>query len=546
MVVALQKFVGANTVKGAKLLPDGIGVNAENLDPMADDFRGIRQATDVHTLSEFGATQQHALYRMGRETASDTQYWLANTDTNFDFARSMLASDPKERTYGTGAVFGYPAYTDTDFLVTPPYPSTVSSRRGYKLGVPAPADGMTASLLVAGTGADETRVYVATFVRANGDESAPSSTVTLVVKGGSTVTLGSLPAVVSLDPGIDRRRIYVSTGGDFQEVIEIASGLTSTTDDGVTRGAVLQTGGSTQKPAWLEPPDDLMGLIELWGGMHGAFDGKSYRTCVPYYPHAWPAEYIRIVPDKIIGTAKWGMNWFLATSGQPRVAMGSSPLAMLDTPIPFRQACVSKRSVKGVGHGVVWASNAGLCYHGQKGTFVMTEHLLTRAQWRALSPDTIIGAVWGQWYFGFYNNGTRRGFMINTVEPRAIIWLPDTVVYAVFEDMVSDALYLLTTSNHILKWDYSTGTLATATFKSKVFRHPEATNPGCARIIATTYPVTFSLWADGTLIVNAQSVADDNPIRLPSGYVAEEFQVQISGTGPVEAVYVAEEIADLP
>lgn len=76
-------------------------------------------------------TQQHAIYRMGRETASDTQYWLASA-IDVDYARSLLASDPTERIYGTGGAFGKPAYTDNTFLGTPPYPNN-----GYWTGIPA-------------------------------------------------------------------------------------------------------------------------------------------------------------------------------------------------------------------------------------------------------------------------------------------------------------------------------------------------------------------------------------------------------------------------
>jgi hypothetical protein len=52
---------------------------------------------------------------------------------------------------------------------------------------------------------------------------------------------------------------------------------------------------------------------------------------------------------------------------------------MVDRPIPgFKQACVSKKSVKSVGHGVCWASNDGLAYFGQAGPKVLTDGILTK------------------------------------------------------------------------------------------------------------------------------------------------------------------------
>jgi hypothetical protein len=539
LVVDLRRFLAANGNLNPKLLGEGIGVNAVNLDVSQGDFRGLRSASSAHTLTGYGS-QQISLYRMGRDTPSDTQYWLAfNTDA--DFARSMLANDPTERTYYTG-VGGKPRYTDNTFLGTAPYPTG-----SVELGVPAPSGGIAAALNTAGPGATETRVYTDTFVRANGDESAPNTTPSSIsVTGGSTVNLNSLAAVPSGNHGITLRRIYVSTsGGPFQQCVEQAAGTTSALDSGA-RGPVLQTGGSTTKPAWLTPPDDLKGITELWSGMHGAFEDKAYRVCVPFSPHAWPVEYRRAVPDKIVGTAKWGQQWLIATTGLPRVVTGTTPGGMGDTPIYFRQACVSKRSVRSVGHGVCWASNSGLCYHGQRGTAIITERILTKAQWRALNPASIIGANWGDWYIGFYSEGAEGaegGFMINTTQPDGVIWLTQ-VAAGVFEDSISESLYLLTTGNVIRKWD--AGTVQSATFRSKVFRHPSPSCPSAARVVASTYPVTFSMWADGSLKVNAKTVTNDDVFRLPGGYMAEEFQVEVSGTGPLEAVFVGEEVVDLP
>ena len=56
----------------------------------------------------------------------------------------------------------------------------------------------------------------------------------------------------------------------------------------------------------------------------------------------------------------------------------------------------------------------------------------------------------------------------------------------------------------------------------------------------------FSLWADDEIITYQMEVFDDEPVRLPGGYVARTFQAQVNAKGPVEGVFVAEEFADLP
>jgi hypothetical protein len=539
LLIDLRLMVASNLARNPKLLPDGVGVDAQNLDPSEGDFRGMRAASTVHTIGGLGS-QQISAYRLGRDAPSDTAYWITSSN-DVDVVRSLLASDPAERTYYTGE--GRPKYTTNATLGSAPY--TFTSVGPVDLGVPYPPTGFSVAVAVAGTGPDETRVYTDTFKRSTGDESGPNTTsATIVVPGGSTVDITSLSAVPSGSHGISTRSIYVSTSGsDFRECVNQTAATTTATDDGVTRGAILQTGGSTSKPAWLPPDDSLIGIIELWNGMHGAFLGKAIYTCVPYFPHAWPVEHRRALPDTIVGTATFGENWVIVTTGKPRVANASAPLGMTPRPINLRQGGVSKRSVKGVGHGVCWASNDGLCYYGENGAKVLTKDLLTKAQWRALVPSTIIGASWGGWYIGFYNDGTRKGFMIDPANPVGIIWLTQGA-YGVFEDSVSETLFLLDTGNTIKKWD--SGSVGSATFKSKVYRHPGGMNPGAARIVATTYPVLFSLWADGVLKVNAQSIANDEPFRIPGGYWAEEFQVQVSGTGPLEGVFVGSEIADLP
>lgn len=536
LLVADELFLGANTAINPKKLGKGLGVNASNLDTSQGDFRGRRAASTVHTLTGYSGVQQHSIYRHGRGVVSDTQYWFAYA-SDVDFARSLLASDPLERTYGTGGVFTEPVYTDSTFITSAPY-----GQDGYALGIPKPGDGMTATLNTAGSGTNETRTYVMTFLRYNDDESEPGSEVTIICPKGSTVDLSGFPADPAAFVGADRRRIYVSTGGDYRLCAEDVLATATLTDTG-TRGAILQTGGSTAKPAWVVPPAAGYGLIELWNGMHGMLNGKQYLACVPYNPHAWPVQYRRQVPDTIVGSAKFGQSWVMATTGIPRVVEGRAPEGMQDRPINYSQACVSKRSVVGVGHGVCWAGPTGLAYYGQHGTRNLTENILTEAQWRALVPSTIIGAHWGRWYIGFYDDGTRKGFMIDTIDPTGLVWITQGA-YAVFSDPFQGLLYILDSGNAIKKWD--AGSVASATFKSRTYRYERAVNPGVARIVATTYPVTFSMWADGALKVNAVTVSNDDIFRLPGGFTCEELQHQVVGTGPIEGVFIGERTGDIP
>lgn len=537
LILALDRFLAGNDQLNPKTLGGGIGVSATNLETRRADMRGIKGLSTVATVSGIGG-QVKSIYRWGRDTLSDANYWVGST-LELDFARSMLASDPTERTYVTGG--GQPPrYFDSTGMGSAPYPSAFTA-----LGVPPPFGAMTLALSTAGTGPDETRVYLDTFVRTNGDESAPNaSPASITVKGGSTVTISNLAAVPSGSHGISTRRIYVFTGsGAFLRCVDQAASTTTATDTG-TRGLSLTTGGKDDVDpgsAWTTPPDELHGLLPLWNGMMLGGVGKAIRICYPYKPHAWPIKYEYALPDAFVGAATWGQSVLIATTGYPRVASGSAPGGMNPVPIFLAQAaCVSKRSIKGVGHGVCWASNVGLCYHGQRGTGIITENLISEATWQSLNPATIIGGNWGRYYIGIYS--ATKAFMIDTTAPNGVIWL-DIGGNGVFEDSISGNLYIVGEGNTVGK--FAAGTGLTATFKSGVIRTKEYLTAARGRVDATTYPVQFKLWADGVLVHDA-AITSKEVFTITNHRRATLWQVELSGSGPIEAVSVATDGEELP
>ena len=87
---------------------------------------------------------------------------------------------------------------------------------------------------------------------------------------------------------------------------------------------------------------------------------------------------------------------------------------------------------------------------------------------------------------------------------------------------------------------------STQSFTTGIERVRDLTTPGVAQVIASTYPVTFSLYGDGNLI-HTRTVSNSLPFRLPANYGgANEFYERLSGVGPIEASLLAEEMDDLP
>jgi hypothetical protein len=279
----------------------------------------------------------------------------------------------------------------------------------------------------------------------------------------------------------------------------------------------------------------------MWNGMMSGISGNSVRICEPYTPYAWPATYEIIPPDsKPVGLGVFGQTLLVLTTGRPLIVQGSTPDGMDQQPLEMSQGCVAARSVVSMGSGVAWASEDGLCWYGAGGARVITNGVMLREDWQALAPSTIIGKMYEGLYLGSYNDGSgRKGFII---DPNGGgIYFLDVGYEAMYFDSLKDQLYVLNGSN-IGKWD--AGTSMTYRSRSKPFRQGSPINFAAAVVAANAYPVTFRLYADGVL-KHTQTVADRNPFRLPSGYRAFEFQVEIEGTNPVQDVAIATSVEEL-
>ncbi len=542
-VIRYGGFAGENRAINPVMLPDTVGVVSRNQKPGRGDLRAWKSPL---TVAPSTAGRQ-TIYRMGRDVDDEAQYWLSWTSV-VNVVRGFDANDTTEQTFYTGD--GAPKFTNNVIgLATAPYPTT-----SRPMGIPAPAAAPT----VAGTNSGATSpvieyyYYVYTYVNSAGWESAPSPVSALVTRDnlGSTAISG-FSAAPSGNYDIATIRIYrtqgSSTGTDFYFLREITLATSSTTDDNRTLGENLATnlwfpapgiptGGLT---SITEPT--LTNLTALWNGMMSGISGNSVRICEPYTPYAWPATYEIIPPDsKPVAQGVFGQSLLILTTGRPLLVQGSTPDGMDQRPLEIQQACVSARSVVSMGNGVAWASEDGLCWFGDGGARVITNGIMLREDWQALVPSSIIGKMYEGLYLGSYNDGSgRKGFIIDP-NGGGIFFL-DVGYEAMYFDSLKDQLYVLNGSN-IGKWD--AGTSMTYRSRSKPFRQGSPINFAAAVVVANAYPVTFRLYADGAL-KHTQTVADRNPFRLPSGYRAFEFQIELEGTNPVQDVAIATSVEEL-
>lgn len=538
--IRLGPFKGANLTLEPKLLPNDVGVSSINHNPVRGDLRPWTTPQAVATVPSGRKT----IYRFGRDSNVEGQFWFSWT-TIVHAVRAFIADDTTERTYFTGS--GAPKVADNTISVaSSPYPTAARD-----LGVPVPTTAPTLFEQTAGAGTDETRFYIYVWVTDRGEVSAPSPVSgAIVCKPGAIIDIASFSSVPGGNHGINRIWIYrtvASEGGaDFYFLREITSATTVTQDDGRQPGTdALQSNGpsGTTGRVWLPPPSDLKGLVGMWNGMMAGISGRSVRICEPFRFYAWPAVYETLPEDTPVALAVFQKNLVILTTGRPLVGNGSAPEAIDAPPVELIAPCVSVQSVASLDHGVVWASADGLAYVGSKGApRLLTDGILQRQDWQALNPSTMVGANYLGWYVAFYQvEGAWKGFAIDPVNPQGIYFL-DPGYSAVYADPLQKALYVLDGTS-VKKWDAG-GLPLTVTHKTKVFRTAAPVNFGAMELVASSYPWTVKIWADGTLRVN-RSITSRAPFMLPSGFLADEWQLELSGQGALQGAVMAESVAEL-
>lgn len=556
--IVVEQFLGANRQLEPKLLPDGQGVDSVGQKPGRGDLRGWRAPLSV--MSVPSGTQRQTIYRMGRNTPSDDQYWLSWTSV-VHAVRGYDTDDTSERTYYTGD--DYPKVTDNLALVAgSPAPNPTVSR---PLGLPAPAAAPTVAPQPKGTDdpstEEKTYVYLYTYVNDWGWEGAPSPASVVVDKPvDNVVVVSGFTQPPAGNYAINRIRVYRSQEGTGDTTVnyffvgEISLGTASLIDLGNDLAEPLPSAD------WLPAPgvprggaDDfteanLTNLTSLWNGMLAGIVGNAVRFSEAYMPYVWPEAYDVMPPDATpVALGVFGQTLLVLTTARPSLVAGSSPDSMDQQPLPMAQGCIAPRSVVSMGTGVAWASNDGLCWYGADGSRILTAGVMTRSDWLAIRPETIIGQMYEGLYFGSYQpveGGPRKGFLLSPAGGAGIFWLDDGFDAAHFDEL-QDQLYLLR-ANQILKWEGGTARQG-ASFTSKVYRQVKPTGFACAEVVSDTYPVRVDITVDGAAWFS-KTAASREPFRLPPGR-GMDWQVQVTvpddAAGGVQGVVLAQSMTEL-
>lgn len=546
--INLIGFAGANLAEHPRALPETVGVSIIDAEPGHTDLRAMRAAVTVATVP--ASPQRKTIYRLGRDVVSDTNYWFG-WSTIVSVIRGFDGDDTTERTYFTGS--GTPKWTDNStgpaggLTGGPPYPQGTR-----ELSVPAPTTAPQIAMNTDGTGTASTNFYVETFVNDLGWESAPGPvSAGIAMKPGAIIDIGNtiaLEAAPAGSYGINRRRLYrtqtgTSGNADFFFLRELAIATTVTTDDARTLGSLLTTAG------WIPPPAAGFGLIALWGGMTAMLAGKRILFSEPDKPYTYPEKYDIPTLDTPLATSCWEQNLLVLTTGRPVLVQGTGPDSMDDSRLALSQPLASPAGVVSFGHGVCWPSNEGLAYAGASGQANVILGVLTPRQWKAMIPTTMVAGRYGRFYVCSYNDGvSRKAFMLDPLAPSGI-WFLSSGFDACYYDELADVLFVLEGGN-VRKFD--AGAQLVAKFTSKRFLQTTPRNFSCAKVVATTYPVTLIVtarWIDNAGAtqsnVETRTVLNDLAFSLKDGFLADDWQIEVQAPESVQAVRLAMDPSDL-
>jgi hypothetical protein len=535
----LQTFSGQAPKVYARLLPDDMAQVATNC--RLDSGRLEPWKSNASSSITFATGSISAATKSIYKHSSSV--WIAS-NSEIDIARSPIAEDPHERIYITGGSAGFPQMTTAQIVGNSTY---------YRLGIPKPADLTSVTLSPSAseninTEVPQSRSYIFTYVSYYGEEGVncdAEAAQVVDVHTDQTVIL-DFPLNPSGAYNLLKKRVYRTDANGTYRFVGDAGIATDTFYDAVLE---VDLGEEIPTSTFDAPADDvsgdhpegpMLGLVSLPNGIFAGFAGQTVFFSEAFQPHAYPDEYKLTVKSDIVALAPLNTGLLVLTKEKPAIIQGLDPSSMSMMEVDSSLSCVAKRSVVDMGEFVMYSSPDGLVMATESGLSLVTEQTFTRDQWQEYTPSSIVAFQWEGHYVAFYNNGTEsKGFIFDPRGGKNSFVKLDFYATAGFNDLESDSLYLVVGGSLVVFAEGSS--TENFTWRGKKFYNPRPINPAVAKVECDSYSPnpTFKLYADGQLM-HTQTVTDSYTFRLPSGYKANEFEIELSGSVPINEVCVYE------
>lgn len=422
----------------------------------------------------------------------------------------------------------------------------------WDVGVTAPA-APTFVLGAATGGATETIVVVAVAINIWGEESAPSSPVSIEKEVGQGVTYTvthTPPAGQQALTGIVFYRTYPGNQNTDYFLVNptpaTLSGGVASFNDVSTEPATTTT---LQSTSWDPPPVPIANLTYAGNGVFAASSGRDLVLSEPYRPHAWP--YRMSFPHALIAVVAIEGGLLVTTQAQPYIVSGSHPTQMSQQLLPIEQAGWGDTAATRVEGSAIYASNDGLvAVFGGQPSLRDSQALFTRKDWRDAYGGTRLnmrlahhdGYVLGLIDPSYPTTATEQPFLIRLDEAAGSFARLDVgqALYGASVSGTTDQLFVTTATGFA---EFGGGTNLTYTWHSGDKLFPLPVN-FAAGVIDCTGSVTIQIYADGALR-HSQAVTGRTSFRLPGGLSASRWSVKLLGTAVVREVSLGASFEEL-
>jgi hypothetical protein len=460
--------------------------------------------------------------------------WLAwITDVNV--CRSAVALDAFDRLYWTGD--GVPKMGDNTRILS----GTSKPGGSWDLGIPKPAAAPTLSRSgTAGPPVDDvTYACVYTYVSSFGEEGPPSEpSALLAITPGNTLTVASMSVAPGGSHTIVSKNIYLANTGSSASEYQYYGSVAVATTSNAAVPVLTALGEVLPSKTWVAPNAAMIDLISHPGGFMVGHYKNVLCPSEPYLPHAYPPEYQITVDAEIVAKGAYGNSILVTTKGMPYVVTGAIPGQLSVEKLEKGEACLLKRGFVDMGYACMYPGPSGLWLVGTGAVELATASLMTKKEWKPYSDALVFAVQYESLYIGFMTSG---GFIFDTAT--GDFSTHDITATAGWYERETGRLYLVV-AGVIVEWAAGSGAHSLV-WKSKKFQVPSPINFGAAQVFAAG-PVTVKVYADGVLKhTQAQGSTSSTPFRLPSGFRATNWEVQIEGPVEVTSLLIASTISEL-